>query len=151
MFKYLKLFLIAASIVTIAASSIPFPQEGEKFENLKVLPKDITDEQLDSVMDHFKTSLDVKCSFCHAGGPVIDGKKHLDFVSDAKPEKLRAREMIQMTNYLNETFFNPDHSSRPDTIHEVICYTCHRGTKEPEAEMLFLEVDSIMRIQHQRK
>ncbi len=151
MFKYLKLFLIAASIVTIAASSIPYPQEEEKFENLKVLPKDITDAQLDSMMDHFKASLGVKCSFCHADGPVIDGKKHLDFVSDAKPEKLRAREMIQMTNYLNATFFNPEHSTRPDTIHEVICYTCHRGTKEPEADMLFLEVDSIMRIQHQRK
>ena len=151
MFKYLKLFLIAASIVAIAASSIPYPKEGEKFENLKVLPKDITDEQLDSVMDHFKASLGVKCSFCHAEGPVIDGKRHLDFASDAMPEKVRAREMIQMTNYLNETFFNPEHSTRPDTIHEVICYTCHRGTKEPEADMLFLEVDSIMRIQHQRK
>lgn len=151
MLKHLKLFLLVASIVTIASSSIPYPNEGEKFENLKVLPKNITDEQLDSVMDHFKISLGVKCSFCHADGPVIDGKKHLDFASDAKSEKLRAREMIQMTNYLNETFFNPEHSTRPDTIHEVICYTCHRGTKEPEANMLFLEVDSIMKIQHQRK
>lgn len=151
MFKYLKLFLITASVVTIAAGSIQPTISEEHFENLKVLPKNISEEALDSVMDHFKASLGVKCSFCHADGPVIDGKQHLDLASDAKPEKLRAREMIQMTNYLNATFFNPEYSTRPDTIHEVICYTCHRGTKEPEAEMLFLEVDSIMRIQHQRK
>ncbi len=142
--------MIAFAIVSIAASSITPPKVADSFQNLKVLPKDITDEQLDSVMDHFKASLGVKCSFCHADGPVIDGKKHLDFVSDTKPEKLRAREMILMTNYLNENFFNPDHSNRPDTIHEVICFTCHRGTKEPEAGLMFQQVDSIMKVQHHK-
>ena len=146
--KYLKFFLIAFAVITIAASSINPPTESETFQNLKVLPKDITEHQLDSVMDHFKASLGVKCSFCHADGPVIDGKKHLDFVSDTKPEKLRAREMLLMTSYINENFFNPDHSERPDTLHGVICFTCHRGNREPESGPMFQQVDSILKVQH---
>ena len=130
MYKFTKLFLIVSAVVSIAAMSNPGMPADEKFQNLKVLPKNITDEQLDSAMDQYKVSLGVRCSFCHAQGPEIDGKRHLDFASDSKPEKQRAREMIQMTNYLNETYFNPDHSTRPDTIHAVICYTCHRGNQE---------------------
>ncbi|MEO8085957.1 MAG: c-type cytochrome [Bacteroidota bacterium] len=150
MFKYLKISLLVTVVITIAANSIT-PSATDHFENLKVLPKDITNEQLDSVMDHFKASLGVKCSFCHSEALEVGEKRHLDFSSDTKEEKLRAREMLQMTAYLNATYFNPEHSTRPDTIHEVICYTCHRGTSEPDAGILFQQVDSIMNSQHQRK
>ena len=35
------------------------------FKNLKILPKDISEHDLDSVMHHFTASLGVKCNFCH--------------------------------------------------------------------------------------
>ncbi|CAN5619702.1 hypothetical protein BH11BAC1_BH11BAC1_06100 [soil metagenome] len=150
MFKYLKIFLFTTVVITIDANSIP-PPSAVHFDNLKALPKGITNEQLDSVMDHFKASLGVKCSFCHAEALEMEDNRQIDFPSDAKEEKLRAREMIQMTAYLNATYFNPEHSTRQDTIHEVICYTCHRGTMEPEAGILLQQVDSILNSQHQRK
>jgi len=151
MINRLKLFIIISALVTIAANTVTPPPPVEEFKNLKVLPKNITDEQLDSVMDNFKASLGVNCSFCHAAAKDTSVKRHLDFASDEKPTKLRAREMMQMTAYLNENYFNPEHSSQPDTIHQVICYTCHRGFHEPDADLLFPQVDSIMKAQHQRK
>ncbi len=59
--------------------------------------------------------------------------------------------MMRMTAYVNSNYFNPDHSSQPDTLHTVICYTCHRGNKEPGADMLFPQLDSLIRLQHVRK
>ena len=158
MMKHLKLLLIVAAIVTISANSVTIPAAGlqpgsgdGRYQNLKVLPENISEHQLDSVMDHFKVSLGVKCSFCHAVAKDTSLKGHLDFTSDEKPEKLRARDMLRMTAYLNENYFNPNHSSQPDTIHEVICYTCHRGTREPDAEDLFMQVDSILKASRKPK
>jgi hypothetical protein len=150
MIKYPFYLLLLVSAITLCASFTKDAVPEDDFHNLKVLPKDITKEQLDSVMDHFRASLGVKCSFCHAQAKDSSLKKHLDFASDEKPEKLRAREMLQMTAYLNANFFNPHQSDRTDTIHEVICYTCHRGTEAPDASLLFVQVDSIMRAQHKK-
>ena len=149
--KYFSVFFVLAAIIVITASFTLMPPADDEVGNLKVLPKNITDQQLDSVMDHFKLSLGVKCGFCHAQQKDTSADRHLDFASDEKPEKIRAREMLQMTAYLNATYFNPDHSTRPDTIHEVICYTCHRGGHDPGADMLFPQLDSLMMLQHQRK
>ena len=149
--KYSTVIVIIILIVISASSFISSPPVNHEFQNLQVLPKDITEDQLDSVMDHFKASLGVKCDFCHAGG-LIDssGRRHLDLVSDAKEEKLMAREMLKMTAYINATYFNFNNSTRPDTIHTVICYTCHRGSHEPEASNLFPQLDSIMQSGHKR-
>jgi hypothetical protein len=146
MIRYASVTLLLMAMISVSASFTAVIPADDEFKNLKILPHDITDEQLDSVMDHFKASLGVKCSFCHAEAKDTSLKRHLDFASDEKPEKLRAREMLQMTAYLNANFFNHDQSTRPDTIHEVICYTCHRGMKEPDAAVLFHEVDSITRL-----
>lgn len=149
--NYSIIIFVLILFVTVSASFAPVTQRDGDFENLQVLPKDISDAQLDSVMDHFKTSLGVKCSFCHAQAKDTSAGRHLDFASDERPEKLRAREMFRMTSYLNANYFNPEHSTRTDTIHEVICYTCHRGNKEPDSEIFFMEIDSILKAQHQRK
>lgn len=150
MIKYTSIVLLFISIISISASFTTAPPADDEFKNLKVLPKNITDEQLDSVMDHFKASLGVKCSFCHAESKDTSAKRKLDFASDEKEEKQRAREMMKMTTDLNANYFNPGQSTKPDTIHEVICYTCHRGTKEPEAALMFSAVDSIMKAQHKK-
>ncbi len=139
--------LIFAVLFISATLSEKSKKSEEQFVNLTVLPKNTTEEELSFVMDAFKASLGVKCSFCHAVAADSSQGRHLDFVSDAKPEKERAREMMRMTAMLNKEFFNPDHSDRTDTLNTVMCYTCHRGNHEPDRDALFPELDSLMNMQ----
>ena len=74
--------------------------------------------QLIPVMNFMSASLGVRCTYCHMNK---DGK--WDFVSDEKPEKNTAREMIKMVLAVNKDTF------RGNT--EVSCYTCHRGRTNP--------------------
>lgn len=100
-------------------------------KNLQVLPKDISDDSLDMIMDGFKAALNVKCSFCHVRN---EAAQKMDFASDDKPEKQIARHMLRMTMDINAKYFNFDSSSRTDTISIVTCATCHRGTQHPDPE-----------------
>ncbi|HXB14010.1 MAG TPA: c-type cytochrome [Bacteroidia bacterium] len=125
--------LIIAAVVTLGASSNNEKKVPENFKNLKVLPQNITKDALDSIMHEFTVSLGVRCGFCHARKSDTT-QKGLDFASDAKDEKTIARNMMKMTEYLNTTYFNFNNSTKPDTIHTIICYTCHRGKKEPASD-----------------
>lgn len=117
--------LIALVVLGIAASAPADPT----YKNLKILPKNITHDELDSVMHHFNDALGVKCGFCHA--PQKENPKKLDFASDAKEEKTFARDMMRMTNRINKKFFK----YKKDDAHPVApvtCVTCHNGKAEPE-------------------
>src|SRR6476661_10429646 len=94
------LFIAILSLISLAAT-LPKQQDKEpyKAKNLKVLPKDISHEELDSIMDGFKAALGVKCGFCHATSK--DDPKKLDFASDDKKHKIIAREMMKMTAKIN--------------------------------------------------
>jgi hypothetical protein len=98
--------------------------------NLKVLPKDISGEDLVKLMRGYAGSLGVECNFCHAVNP----KTHkLDFPSDAKDDKTIARTMIEMMQTINEQYMTQVHD--PDAMPEdkhVTCGTCHRGHSMPE-------------------
>ena len=52
---------IAFVVIGIAASKPP----REKYKNLKVLPKNISEQTLDTVMHEFEKALGVECVFCH--------------------------------------------------------------------------------------
>lgn len=73
-----------------------------EFKNLQILPKDISEHDLDSIMHHFSQSLGVKCNFCHVRNE--DAKK-MDFPSDEKPEKNIARQMMMMSIDINKNYF----------------------------------------------
>ena len=61
-----KSFLVTLSLVCLVILSLSFTKQKDPvYKNLKVLPKDITKEQMDSVMHHFTDALNVKCGFCH--------------------------------------------------------------------------------------
>jgi hypothetical protein len=143
--------LAIAILVTLGATtnnsvaSKTKPDEG--FKNLKVLPKDISEKQLDSVMHEFSISLGVHCNFCHARNADSTIKK-MDFASDAKDAKNTARYMYKMTADLNANYFNWNKSTRPDTIHYIVCYTCHRGANEPDAQVFLHQIDSIEKQHH---
>jgi hypothetical protein len=53
------------------------------------------------------------CNFCH----------EMDRSADTKPEKVKARMMMQMVMDINKSF--------GDGKQHVTCYTCHRGSTEP--------------------
>ncbi len=48
-------------MLSIAAIKAP----AQKDRNLQVLPNDISDEKLDSIMQTYNKALGVKCDFCH--------------------------------------------------------------------------------------
>jgi cytochrome c553 len=133
--------LIVAAATTLGASRKDEKKDGE-FKNLKVLPKDISKKALDSIMFEFSVSLGVRCNFCHAR-MADTSNHHLDFASDAKDEKDIARHMFKMTAALNGGDFNFKNSSKPDTIHIIICYTCHRGKKDPGSDNIIPELNAL--------
>lgn len=101
------------------------------WENLKVLPQDISKDSLNNLMKNFSISLGVECNYCHA--PNIQNPSRLDFSSDLKIEKEIARGMITMTNDLNENYFKPYFPDpKPHQVHVVNCVMCHRGNANPE-------------------
>ena len=101
------------------------------WENLKVLPKDISKDSLDFLMKGYTLALGVKCNHCHA--PSKTDPTKLDFTSDAKIEKEIARGMITMTDEINEKNFKPFFPDpKPHQVHVVNCVMCHRGNANPE-------------------
>lgn len=114
-----------------------------KFKNLQILPKDISDDALDSVMHHFTASLGVKCSYCHVRN---DATKKMEFAKDDKPEKEVARKMMLMAIDINKNHFQQieesmdsgkgalpsDTSSVSYMLKYVTCYTCHHGDPHPD-------------------
>ncbi len=127
------LFLIAFIAFGVAGYAPPKPIKKEGFKNLQVLPKDISEDDLDHIMDGFKASLGVKCGFCHVHNG-NDWNSGWDFAADDKDEKGIARYMMKMTKSINANHFNFDNSTMPDTINVISCNTCHRGIPHPDAK-----------------
>jgi hypothetical protein len=112
-------------IFMIAGVSLVAPKE----RNLKILPKDISDQKLDSIMQSYNVALGVKCNFCHV--PMKNLPDSLDYASDADPMKEEGRKMMRMTIDINKTNFYFDKKQRPEYLHTVTCKTCHRGEAFP--------------------
>ena len=100
----------------------------EKPKNLKVLNKDWPGSRLSPVMRGFTRALGVRCTHCHVGE---EGKPltTYDFVSDANPNKDRAREMLRMLGDVNEHLKKLEPSG--DQRVNMWCHTCHRGRPRP--------------------
>jgi predicted aldo/keto reductase-like oxidoreductase len=133
MLHYKKFAVVAAlfALLVVGMSAIRPQDDKPKKRNLKVLPKDISHEDLDKVMDSWKAALGVKCNFCHA--PSADSTSHhLDFASDAKMEKSVARHMFAMTAKINKKYFSFNKDDKGAAIPAISCVTCHRGSPHPD-------------------
>ncbi len=99
--------------------------------NLKVLPKDLTGQQVHELMEGWEAALGAHCSTCHATDPKNigpNGRPRLNFADDSKPEKSTARLMYKMVEDINKNYVSMiDSSGAP-----VTCGTCHRGHLGPE-------------------
>ncbi len=157
---FLILFACILSVIIFQAFTI---EHEPIFKNLQILPKDISDHDLDSVMHHFSRSLGVRCNFCHKASA---DEKDWDFANDEKPEKKIARKMMLMAIDINKNFFTEidemdhdmDHDMKNDShdsdmkasdhkmdttamqpfqymLRSVTCFTCHRGDPHPETKL----------------
>ena len=120
----MKKLLAISSIVLFTVISLSFINinEGPGYKNLKILPKNTTHDQMDSIMKHFAKSLGVKCNFCHVRN---EETKKMDFASDGNKHKDIARSMMKMTSKINKKYFSHE------GVAAITCYSCHNGKKEP--------------------
>jgi hypothetical protein len=127
--KFVVVFALLA--LTMIGMTAFRPQDDKPKRNLKVLPKDISHDDLEKVMDGWKAALGVKCNFCHSPSKDSNSRR-LDFASDAKPEKEMARHMFRMTAKINKKYFSFDKDDKGITIPAISCVTCHRGSPHPD-------------------
>ena len=99
--------------------------------NLKVLPRSLTGQQVNAVMEQWGVDLGVRCSACHGeetDNVVATGRQRSRFSDDSQPMKGIARLMYSMTEEINSSFIaKVEGSGLP-----VTCGTCHRGHISPE-------------------
>ena len=122
-------FLIIVSITafTNIEKTENLDEQKREPKNLKILPKDISSDDLMAIMESFNYALNVKCGFCHA--PQKENPEKLDFASDDNPTKDVARYMMKMTNEINEKHFK-DHK-KDGVLMQIGCQTCHNGHPDP--------------------
>lgn len=122
-----KTIIVITGFITVIVLSFAFKQPDKpRYENLKVLSKNTTKQEMDSIMKHFAASLGVKCTFCHVRN---NEQNNFDFASDKIDHKLIARNMWKMTSKINKKYFK-EHKDA-NRIAAVTCYTCHNGHEEP--------------------
>ena len=92
--------IIVFLAIWVAVSGAPRAQIPTTFQNLQHYPKDISREELIQQMRQFSFALGVRCQYCHTGGDGIsfDG---VEFKSDEKIPKVKARQMLRMVNEIN--------------------------------------------------
>ena len=125
--------LVIVMMATHAGSSAA--QEVPVYENLQVLPPDISRAELIEIMLSNLSGLGLPrranrgCLFCHAGSMDVPASEW-DWASDENPMKLKARVMMGMVREINGTHLAA-FANRSDPQVEVGCYTCHAGRTNP--------------------
>lgn len=129
--SYKKLVAAAAlsGFVFIGIAAVDMP--ASEFKNLQVLPKNITPDSLDKIMNGFNAGLGVDCKFCHTWNKDI---YKMQFDKDTRPEKEITRNMMRMTMDINKKYFQFNEEVTAAQVQAVTCYTCHKGTPIPEKE-----------------
>jgi len=116
-----RVLLLVLPLVGAMPAFAQGPDQGAKtaeqvYKNIQCF-KGAPAPRVMEAMKAFKEALGVKCSFCHVEGA---------FDKDDKPEKQTARKMIAMAHGINKDNFGGEH--------KVSCWTCHRGSPEPETK-----------------
>jgi len=126
--KKLIVATLLLSFVGVVSAFVPQAQEPAP-QNLKVLPKDMTFQEVREVMKGFNAALGVKCDFCHV--PSKSDPTKLEFASDENHHKDIARKMLRMTARINKKYFK-NHMKEGKTM-AISCVTCHNGQKHPKS------------------
>ncbi len=122
-----KIVIVCTCLIAVISMSFMVTGNKDGFKNLKVLPKNISEPQLDSIMKQFTVALGVKCNFCHVRN---EQTNKFDFARDDNKHKNIARGMMRMTAKINKKYFDVKRSREFANL-EVTCYTCHGGKEHP--------------------
>ncbi|HSU29388.1 MAG TPA: c-type cytochrome [Chitinophagaceae bacterium] len=114
-------------MIFFGVAAVRMPSRADR--NLKVLPQDISDQKLDSIMKAYNIALGVDCKFCHTPFPNMPDS--LNYPLDTNPMKENARNMMRMMIMINKSYFNFYPDQRPEYLNTVHCKTCHRGEPIP--------------------
>ena len=125
--------------ITAGIAATHPPQEKPDWKNVKVIPKNTDEEQMERVMFKYTRQLSVTCSYCHPDTKPGVFPKDVDFASEELPEKLIARDMMRMTDKLNKKYFGYKNDYSPESFQAapITCNTCHRGILKPVNMKLF--------------
>ena len=113
--------LIHVLTMLFIVSSLCFMQDKPK--NLQVLDFE-SERGLKKYMKSISKDLGVKCKYCH----------DLNDKSIDTDHKKIARKMMRMQMDLNKSFFAllGDSLDVHNDISQISCWTCHRGSKDPQ-------------------
>ena len=112
------------AVILLMIGGMAFAQND--FENLQVLPKDISKDRLNTIMKSWNQALGVRCNFCHVGEKGAPLSTY-DFVSDDNKHKNDTREMVKLVRAINN-----DHLAEMSGGKQVVnCRTCHGGLPVP--------------------
>lgn len=137
--KYSRTSAMIISILFIAVVCMAYTiARPGKYKNLKVLPQDISEFKMDSIMHAYNNALKVSCDFCHVKAKkdifsIAPAADSLDYALD-NPMKEDARRMIRLQIDINKKYFYTDSTIRPEYLNVVGCNTCHRGNPYPAYE-----------------
>jgi tetratricopeptide (TPR) repeat protein len=116
----------------LAGSAGAADAQPEAPKNLKYFPKDITRPELISRMRQFSFALGAPCTHCHGTKEQTTFDLNgVDFSTDLKPTKAKARDMLRMTDEINTKLLAPIPHSELNL--RVTCFTCHSGLALPES------------------
>jgi len=124
--KLVVLSVLIAFVLIGAATSL----RQKKGRNLKVLPKDISDQMLDSIMQTYNKALGVNCNFCHTPDNGVSVADSINYALDYSMKE-NARRMMRLNIDINKTYFYYDTASRPEYLKVITCKTCHQGHPFP--------------------
>ena len=118
---------IAAALVacaSVASAQPPAVPNVVESPNVKVLVG-FTVAEFEQEMQLMTSYLGVTCGYCHEG--------RRNFASEAKPQKLTARTMLEMTKGINQRFFPTfTPADEESKLGKVTCFTCHHGNAKPK-------------------
>lgn len=121
--------VFVAAILVATATPLALAGIFDDPKNLKVLPKNISPQELRQTMRSFSLELGLGCEDCHVGeaGQPVDT---FDFASDDRALKATARQMIRMLADINDRQLGELDRPRAERV-AVRCATCHRGLSKP--------------------
>ena len=143
---------LLVSLALAAVAALPpkgcEAQEAPQYENLQVLPENISRDELNAIMLANLSGLGLPrrasrgCLFCHVGSMDVPSSEW-DWASDENPMKLKARVMMGMVQEINGTHLSALESRSAPRM-EVGCYTCHAGRTNPLplSDVLIAEFES---------
>ena len=115
--------LIGCAAVVLFTLPAGAQSDPPQYENLQVLPSDISRDELNEIMLANLRGLGLRrlegrgCLYCHVG-------------SMDEPAKRKARVMMAMVREINQRHLS-SLDARIDESFEVSCYTCHAGRTDP--------------------